>query len=158
MIISLYPDKVLRQTCNAVTVFDDILEMMINEMATLMYSSNGVGLAAPQIGSTEAYFVMDVGKLKACINPKIVELSKDLGESEEGCLSLPGVNGTVKRHKKITVEYQSVKGELIQEHLEGLEAVVFQHEFDHIIGKLFVDRLTPLKRKLLLKDYEKVRG
>ena len=158
MIISRYPDKILRQTCNPVTVFDDILEMMIEEMSTLMYASNGVGLAAPQIGSSEAYFIMDAGKFRSCVNPKIVELSKDLEDSEEGCLSLPDVKGTVKRHKNITVEYQSIKGELIREHLEGLEAVVFQHEFDHIIGKLFVDRLSPLKRKLLLKDYEKARG
>lgn len=139
-----------------VSVFDDLLKAMIDEMSTLMYVSHGVGLAAPQVSSTEAYFVMDAGNLlKACVNPRIVCSSDDVEDSEEGCLSLPGVTGTVKRHKKIEAEYQSITGELIHEHLEGLEAIVFQHELDHLSGKLFVDRMSPLKKKLLLKDYAK---
>lgn len=158
MIITTYPNKNLRQTCDAATVFDDALKMMIDEMTTLMYSSDGVGLAAPQIGSTGAYFIMDTGKFRACVNPKVLWTSKELSDSHEGCLSLPGIDGTVKRHKKIEVEYQSVTGELFREHLEGFDAMVFQHEYDHLSGKLFVDHMTPFKRKLLLKDYAKTRG
>jgi peptide deformylase len=126
-------------------------------MISTMYAQSGVGLAAPQVGQNVSLFVMDAGSLRVCINPSIVNSSSDLVDSLEGCLSMPGINGTVKRHKNITVEYRSENWELIRVSLNGLESIVFQHEFDHLSGIVFIDRMKPLAKKLALSDYVKIK-
>ncbi len=119
-------------------------------MIETMYLEDGVGLAAPQVGLSLRMFVMDYGDgpIKV-INPEIIEKSEEKVIDEEGCLSLPDVFAEVERAKWIKVRFQNERGEWQEMELEGYSARVFQHEYDHLDGILFIDRLPPAKRALL---------
>jgi peptide deformylase len=117
-------------------------EELIREMAKFMTDNGGVGLAAPQIGVKKRIFIMgNFVKLVACINPKIVSLSEERANDLEGCLSFPELFMKVKRPASAIVNYYTISGELVERELTGLEARVFLHEYDHLIGVTFDQRV-----------------
>ena len=127
-------------------------------MLETMYAAEGVGLAAPQVGISKRLFVMDVGdpdiEPRAVINPVIVE-STGSERGEEGCLSLPGLIGVVERLASVVMEGLDLDGQPIRIEADDLLARCIQHEIDHVDGVLFIDRMSPLKRKMLLSKWKK---
>lgn len=145
--LRVYPDPCLRVVTEPVTEFDDRLTGTIRGMADIMYLNQGIGLAAPQVGIGKRILVIDTGEgLTAYINPEIVECSKDKSAMEEGCLSLPGVSVNVKRPVRVKFKAQNEKGDFFCGEFEALEAKVFQHEFDHLNGRLLIDYMNPIVR------------
>ena len=155
-----YPDKRLRKATTPITQFDDPLRNAVAQLFHTMYTDEGVGLAAPQVGLSLRLFVMDCSRDKsrpfAMINPVILS-STDEGISEEGCLSFPNIYTKVKRAGQLVVQYLDAWGETQSLTTEGLEAHCIQHEIDHLNGVLFIDHLSGLKRQWLLKKLEKSR-
>jgi peptide deformylase len=135
-----YPSDILRQQAKTVTKID---QGLIDEMMKLLHEANGLGLAAPQVGVLQKLFVYDDGELSgALINPKIIHSSgEQLGV--EGCLSLPGIQGEVRRADEVTVTGMNEKGKHVKIKAQGLRARLFQHEIDHLYGTLFIDRAEP---------------
>jgi peptide deformylase len=128
---------------------------LVTEMAKFMAASGGVGLAAPQVGIKKRIFIMgNFTKLVACINPKIVSLSEDRKNDLEGCLSFPDLFMKVKRPASTVVQYYTASGELVERELTGLESRVFLHEYDHLIGVTFDQRVGNLSFKMA-KDKRK---
>lgn len=146
-----YPDPRLRTVARPVTRFDDWLRRLIDDMAQTMYAAVGVGLAATQVDHHERLLVLDISETKdqlhVLINPEIVWASEDEVECEEGCLSVPGVYDAVTRPSKVRVRAQNVDGTPFEFDAEGLLAVCVQHEMDHLLGKVFVEYLSPLKQE-----------
>lgn len=158
--IVAYGDQVLKK--KAVDIDKDYpeLEALINNMFDTMYEANGVGLAAPQIGKSIRLFIVDASPfedkepdlkdfVQVFINPIIVEESGEEWPFNEGCLSIPSVREDVMRKPKVLLRYYDENFEYYEEEFEGLAARVIQHEYDHIEGKLFTDRLSSFKRTLL---------
>ncbi len=138
------PDPVLRERAKEVTKFNSNLKKLLKDMADTMYDAEGVGLAAPQIGISKRVIVVDVRDdhgLVEMVNPVIVEKSgEQIGP--EGCLSIPNLNGEVKRAERVVVEGKNAEGEPIRVEAEGYFARAFQHEVDHLNGVLFTDIAT----------------
>ena len=145
-----YPDPRLKTVARPVTRFDDRLRRLIQDMAQTMYSAPGVGLAATQVDVHERLLVVDVSETKdqlhVLINPEIAWTSEEQIECEEGCLSVPGVYDAVTRPAKVRVRAQNADGTPYELECEGLLAVCVQHEMDHLVGKVFVEYLSPLKQ------------
>ena len=145
-----YPDPRLKTVAKPVTSFDDRLRALIADMAETMYDAPGVGLAASQVDVHERLIVLDVSEdkndLRVFINPEIVSASDETVECEEGCLSVPGVYDAVVRPARVRVRAQDERGESFELDCDGLLAVCVQHEMDHLIGKMFVEYLSPLKQ------------
>lgn len=154
-----YPHKVLREVTPPITQFDNQLVATVKDMIATMYADDGCGLAATQVGLTLRLFVMDVSKdanqPECFVNPEILESEGEIAR-EEGCLSLPGVYAKVMRAAKVKVQYQDEFGTTHTRDLDGLAAHCFQHELDHLDGVLNIDRLSKLKRALILKKLEKI--
>ncbi len=156
-----YPEPVLAQKATPVTTFDAALTALARDMAETMYAAPGIGLAAPQVGVSQRVIVLDcAGKeappaLIVAVNPEIVAREGSVCE-EEGCLSVPGYYTAVKRDAKVTVNFCALDGTPRSIAAEGLLAVAFQHEIDHLDGILFVDRLSPLKRGMFKRRYKKM--
>jgi peptide deformylase len=152
------PDNRLRKKAQNISEIDDSIRELANDMLETMYNENGIGLAATQVNIQKRLVVIDLSNEKSnskvLINPEILS-SSGTEEMQEGCLSVPDVFETVERPKTITVKYQNLQGETIEETVDGLHAVCIQHEIDHLNGKLFIDYLTPLKRSRILKKFEK---
>ena len=152
------PDERLRRVSSDVTVFDDQLQILIDDMFETMYAAKGVGLAAPQIGINLRLSVVDVigdkSQQLVLINPEIIA-SEGHVEYQEGCLSVPSVYDTVFRAEKVTLRAQNRIGEFYEMEADGLLGECFQHEIDHLNGKLFVDLLSPLKRAMARKKVDK---
>jgi peptide deformylase len=130
-------------------------EELVRAMSKFMTDHGGVGLAAPQLGINKRIFIMgNFTKLVACINPKIISLSEDRGNDAEGCLSFPDLFMKVKRPTNCTVQYNTASGELVDRELTGLECRVFLHEYDHLIGVTFDQRVGNLSFKMA-KDKRK---
>jgi len=155
--IRIIGDNILREKAEEVTEIDDQLKHLIDEMIETMHESDGIGLAAPQIGISKRLLVTDVSPVEsgnspmAFINPVILESSGEI-ELEEGCLSIPGVREIVTRPEEILLKYQSVTGEEKTEKFTGWMSRVLQHEIDHLDGVLFIDHLGTVKRKLILSN------
>ena len=155
--ILLYPDPLLLKRSARINLFDENLVNLSNDLIDTMYDANGVGLAAPQIGINQRIFVMDCSSAneeKDCrvvINPEIEHASEELGSYKEGCLSIPGTTEEISRPKVIKVLYQDINGVLQRNTYEDLWSICFQHELDHLNGKLFIDHLRPMK-KILVKN------
>ncbi|HSR09912.1 MAG TPA: peptide deformylase, partial [Thermodesulfobacteriota bacterium] len=153
-----FPNPVLKEKSRPVVQIDPEIRRLACDMAETMYAAPGVGLAAPQVGHPVRLAVIDVTpadqprNLLVLINPEIVETE---GECtwEEGCLSVPDCNEEVKRSEKVVVRFQNLDGEIQEVTGEGLLAIALQHEIDHLDGILFIDRLSPLKRRLLKRKY-----
>lgn len=152
------PDARLRIVAKPVVAFNDELQQLIDDMFDTMYHAKGVGLAAPQIGVSLRLSVVDVSGDKSeqlvLINPEIIA-SHGEQEFEEGCLSVPGAYDTVIRAQKVTVQALDRAGNPFEITAEDLLAECFQHEIDHLNGKLFVDLLSPLKRSVARKKLDK---
>lgn len=150
-------DEVLTQKCQPVTKFDSALKILIDAMFETMAEADGVGLAAPQIGVNSRLFVIEIKGVekRAYINPQIIETSIETDTSEEGCLSIPGIWCEVQRPARVTVQAQDVEGKVFTVKADGLLARAIQHEYDHLNGVLFVDRLDPEERERAVKAYER---
>lgn len=146
--IAKYPDPILRKVAKTISVFDDALKNMADEMAKAMYADDGIGLAAPQVSQSIRLLVIGLGdgKYKAYINPEITLYSKEKTTTDEGCLSLPKIFGDVIRPKKIHLKYQDLNGQLHKDKVKGMAAVVLQHEIDHLNGILFIDRAKKINQ------------
>ena len=150
-----YPDPRLRTPGERVEAFGPELHELIDDMAETMYAAPGVGLAAPQIGVSKRIFIIDVATdddepsdLRVFINPELVELE---GEClfDEGCLSFPGAREEIERAERVKVRAQDLSGATFEMDATGLLAIAVQHENDHLDGKLMIDRLGVLRRRLL---------
>ena len=144
-----YPDPRLHKVSKPVQEVNAEIRRLVEDMAETMYGAPGIGLAATQVDRHIQLIVIDVTKeqnnLQVFINPKIIE-SSGTKEYEEGCLSVPGVYDMVTRAEKVTVEALDANGKTFTLEAEGLLAVCIQHEMDHLLGKVFVEYLSPLKR------------
>jgi peptide deformylase len=156
--ILLYPDPRLHKVAAPVARVDDPVRNLVRDMAQTMYSAPGVGLAATQVDVHKRVIVIDISpthdQLKVFINPEIVE-SRGNSDTEEGCLSVPGVFDKVERAQWIRVRALDADGEPFVLEADGLLAVCIQHEMDHLEGKVFVEYLSPLKRRRLLTRIRK---
>jgi peptide deformylase len=152
--IKLIGEEVLRAKARDVDIFDASLSRLLEDMLDTMYAAPGIGLAAPQVGISKRIIVLDVGDGPIrMVNPKIVEVN---GEQTglEGCLSIPGLYGDVKRHERIVVKGQDPSGRPFKIQADGLLSRCFQHEIDHLDGKLFTDVALNLKEQQPQDDDE----
>ncbi|HEX6938739.1 MAG TPA: peptide deformylase [Longimicrobiales bacterium] len=160
--IRILGDPVLRTKAEPVAAVDDELRRLIDDMMETMYAADGVGLAAPQVGVGKRVIVVDVREPDtpafALVNPVVVEASAAQERGEEGCLSIPGLKDIVERSAAVVVEGLDRDGNPRRIEAEGLLARALQHEVDHLDGVLFIDRLSPLKRQMLLKRWKKLRS
>lgn len=156
MNIYVYEDPILRKKSTNVEVFDENLKNILDEMVKTMEKANGIGLAANQVGIDKRFFVLQIEKdiILKVVNPEIISFGEEIVEYEEGCLSIPGIYKKVKRPDKIKVKYQDENGNFIEKDLDGIYSRAFQHEFDHIEGILFIDRISPISRNLIRKKLE----
>jgi peptide deformylase len=159
--IRVLGDPVLRAVAAPVEQVTDAVRALIADMFDTMYAQDGVGLAAPQVGLGQRVIVVDPREPNvtpfALINPRILELGAELDRAEEGCLSIPGLKEIVERPATAVVEGLDRSGETMRISAQGLLARILQHEVDHLDGILFIDRVSPLKRKLLLSKWQKVK-
>lgn len=172
--IVAYGDPILKQRAKEISSSFKDLEILLKNMWETMYAANGVGLAAPQVGKSLRLFIVDgspfsveaslteyeknelKGFKKVFINPKILHKSDDLENFNEGCLSIPDVRGDVTRPTTIKIKYQNQYFKEITEHISGLPSRIVQHEYDHLEGILFTDKLSALKKKLLKNKLLKI--
>ena len=158
--ICTYGNAVLRKVCEPLPSDYPNLKELIENMYETMYNASGVGLAAPQIGLSVRLLVIDLapykeddvelGAFKATmINPQLLEASEETVTDEEGCLSVPGIHENVSRSVKIKISYLDENFNEHTEIFEGFKARVVQHEYDHIEGKIFTDKVSPLRRQLM---------
>jgi peptide deformylase len=156
--IVMYGDPVLRQRAKDIEKGTD-LKQLVADMVDTMHAASGIGLAAPQIGKSIRLFVVDGSGLedepemenfrKVFINATILDEQGAPWEFEEGCLSIPNIREKINRKAKLKIRYYDENWNLQEEEYDGMKARIIQHEYDHIEGKLFVDYLTPLKKRLL---------
>ncbi|MGM0640762.1 MAG: peptide deformylase [Thermotogota bacterium] len=157
MEVRLIGDPVLRGKTEEIKIFDERFRDLIDKMYSEMYKSDGVGLAAPQVGMPYKFFVMDDGQgKKAVINPKILSFSDENITFEEGCLSIPEIFAEIERPKTIKVEYYNEYGEKIEEELTDYTARIFQHENDHLNGILFTDKLSVVSKQRIKKKLQEL--
>ena len=158
--IELLGSDVLRRRADEVEKPDAELSRLIDDMFETMYDAKGIGLAAPQVGVSRRVIVVDVGDAMvqpfALLNPRIVSSSPRTERAEEGCLSIPGVAAPVERPATVVVEGEDRDGKPLRVEADGLLARCLQHEIDHLDGVLFIDRLSPLKRNMLLRRFKKM--
>jgi peptide deformylase len=160
--IQTYGKEVLRQKAANIAAIDDDIRLLIANMFETMYAAEGIGLAAPQVDRSLRLFIIDLSPMapeegqRVFINPEILTFGDTLDEYEEGCLSIPTVREIVTRPTTIQVRYQNPDGQTLQEEISDFPARVFQHEYDHLEGVLFTDRLSSLKRSLLKKTLKKI--
>ena len=158
-----FPDNTLRRPTVDVTVFDDELHKLLSDMAETMYAASGAGLAAIQVGDPRRIFIVE-GQVAggdehtapiAFINPKLEWLSEEAETSDEGCLSFPGVYVPIKRSLRARVAAQDVTGREFVAEGEALYARAMQHENDHLINKLLIDYVGPLKKQMIKRKLER---
>ena len=157
--IIVYGDPILRKKATDVPKGTDI-KPFLADMYETMYAANGIGLAAPQIGKSQRVFVVDgtsltdeeedmTGFKKVFINPVLLKTDGDPWSFEEGCLSIPNIREKILRPETVVIKYFDADWNEKEEEYEGVKARIIQHEYDHIEGKLFIDYLSPLKKKML---------
>ena len=145
-----YPDPRLHTVAKPVAQVDARIRQLVNDMLESMYDADGVGLAATQVDVHERVIVIDTSEMRdqprVLINPELVARSEEMTFTDEGCLSVPAIYDRVRRHARVTVRSLGRDGEPHEFEAEGLLAVAVQHEMDHLIGKVFVEYLSQLKR------------
>ena len=155
-----FPDQRLRTRAQPVKQFDAELGRLVDDMFETMYAAPGIGLAASQVDVHKRVLVIDISEARneplVFINPEILTREGE-EQTEEGCLSVPGIFDEVKRASKIRVRFQDRTGAVSEQDYEGMLAVCIQHEMDHLEGRLFVDYLSDLKRQRIRKKLEKER-
>jgi peptide deformylase len=160
--IVMYGDPVLRKRAKEIEKGSIDVKALVQDMYETMYAAHGIGLAAPQIGKSLRVFVVDgttlededekedmTGFKKAFINPVLVEETGEEWDFEEGCLSIPNIRENVARQEKVRVRYVDEDWNQKEEEYGGMKARIIQHEYDHLDGKMFIDYLTPLKKRML---------
>lgn len=160
-----YPHPILKKKALKVDKVDDELRKFLDDMLETMYQAVGVGLAAPQVGVSQRIVVIDadhddegnLGKPQYFINPEIIWKSEEKIICEEGCLSVPGQRAEVERFEKVRVRYLDYDGKEQEILADEFLAIVIQHELDHLDGILYIDRISRLKRNILLKKLQKER-
>jgi len=166
--IYAYGQPILKKVAVDISPNDESIGAFVKDMWETMYHAQGVGLAAPQVGKSWRIFLVDTiqvmeegdeekGIKKAFINAQIIEETGDHWAYEEGCLSIPNIRGDVERQEKIIIRYQDENFEEHTEEFEGINARVIQHEYDHIDGKLFTEKLKPLKRKMIKRKLDQIK-
>lgn len=156
--IVMYGDAVLRKKATVIETGTDVKQLVLDMFET-MEAAHGIGLAAPQIGKSVRMFVVDGTSLeeepdlrdfkKTFINAQVLDEFSDPWDFEEGCLSIPNIREKISRKGKIRIRYYDENWALHEEEFDGMKARIIQHEYDHIEGKLFIDYLSPLKKKML---------
>lgn len=145
-----YPDPRLHKVARPVSAVDARIRRLVDDMLATMYEADGVGLAATQVDVHECVIVIDTSEHRdqplVLINPELVWRSEERAINEEGCLSVPAIYDKVERHAEVTVAALDREGKPFERRVRGLTAVCVQHEMDHLLGKVFVDYLSPLKR------------
>lgn len=156
--IKKYGEAVLKEVAKEVELseFNDDFRKFLDDMVETMYASDGIGLAAPQIGISKRIFVCDNGEgvVRKVINPVISPMTEELQEYEEGCLSVPGIFKKVERPKKIKIRYLNENAEEVEEIADKFLAVVMQHEYDHLNGILFVEKVSPMAKRMIAKKLQ----
>ncbi len=155
--ITEFPAKVLGDVGEPVKLFDDDLKKLVKDMFETMHDAEGVGLAAPQVGLSVRLFVMDCDGIKlVAANPEILEAEGEQ-KGDEGCLSVGKVASPLKRAMRVILRAQDVDGNEFEREATGLAARCLQHETDHCDGILFINRLSPLKREIVKKRFQKLK-
>lgn len=158
--IELLGSDVLRKPAQEIGEIDEDLRVLIADMFETMYDAEGIGLAGPQVGVSRRVIVVDVNEdgasRFALVNPRVVESSREKSKEEEGCLSIPGLSAAVERPDRVVVEGLDEHGRPVKIESEGLLGRCLQHEIDHLDGILFIDRISKLKRDMLLKKWKKL--
>lgn len=158
--IRKYPDPVLRQPAQPVTIIDARLRQLAADMLETMQDAQGVGLAAPQVGESIRMVIVDFdpenGDPRVLINPVIIKRSGRKELKVEGCLSFPDVRTQIKRSPRVVCEAQNLDGEIVEYQAEGLAARAVQHELDHLDGMLFVDKAGPSDKQSLEHELEEM--
>lgn len=158
--IELLGADVLRQKATDVPAPGPELDRLVADMFETMYEARGIGLAAPQVGLSQRLVVVDVNEdghgPMALLNPVVAEFGGPVEKYEEGCLSIPGISGHVERPVTCVVDALDQQGNPVRLEATGMLARCLQHEIDHLDGILFLDRLSPIKRNMLLKKYRKL--
>lgn len=157
--LTLYPSPILRRPAEAVEAFDDELQAIVQAMFRCMYRSKGVGLAAPQVGLRKSILVLnptgEPADELALVNPELVDRSGPPTLFEEGCLSFPGLFAEVERPESCTVKAFTPSGEPLEATFDAFPSRILQHEYDHLVGVLLVDRMSPadkLRHKSALEE------
>ncbi len=161
-----YPDPVLKQKSEPVEKVDDDIRRLLDDMLETMYAAAGVGLAAPQVGVLKRIIVIDTHDEEEgeepcplfLVNPEIIARSEEQVCHEEGCLSVPEQHAEVMRYAGVKVRYLDYQGQEREIEAEGFLAIALQHEIDHLDGILYIDRISRLKRQMLLKKLQKMRA
>jgi peptide deformylase len=157
--IEMLGSEVLRRPAAEIAEVDEALRTLVGDMFETMYEAEGIGLAGPQVGVSRRVIVVDVHeedvKPFALLNPRIVESSRETDKADEGCLSIPGVAAGVQRPSRIVVEGMDLDGQAVRMEADGLLGRCLQHEIDHLDGILFIDRISPLKRRMVLQKYKR---
>lgn len=159
-----YGHPVLREKTEEVGPDYPNLKQLLEDMWETMYAAEGVGLAAPQIGVPARIFVIDPGLIdeelkdhkRAMINPQVLESSRETWPYEEGCLSIPGIREKITREERVLMEWEDEQFEVHEQWFEGISARVILHEYDHLEGILFPDRLSSLKKRLLKRRLDSI--
>lgn len=165
--IVVFGDPVLRKRGQSIPLNSDIAAL-VSDMFETMYAADGVGLAAPQIGKSIRLFVIDgsglevegedmTGFRKAFVNAEMLEEFDEFASIEEGCLSIPHIRDNVKRRSHLRIRYYDEQWQLHEESFTGMKARIIQHEYDHIEGVLFTERLKPLKKRLIQRKLDDIR-
>ncbi len=161
--IRLLGDPILRREASAVVSFGADLRALVRDMFETMYHEEGIGLAAPQIGIGQRVIVVDLRREEhpddepmALVNPRLTWTSSETAKQTEGCLSIPTLEEVVERPAQVRVEAHDPEGKRIELFAEDLLARALQHEIDHLDGVLFFDRVSALKRRMLLKKWKKL--
>jgi peptide deformylase len=162
----IWPDPRLREPTVAITTIDDSVRELYRDLCDSMYAENGLGMAAPQLGESRKMFIVEpklAGRAETdppvCfMNPEVLEMSEDVQDSEEGCLSFPDIYIKVKRPMRCKVRAMGIDGQMFELEGEGLLARCLLHENDHLTGKLLVDFVGPLKRQMIKKKLQRVKG
>ncbi len=158
---------VLREPVRHITnPLDPTIQLLIDDMLATVADANGVGIAAPQVYQSLSLFIVasrpnqrypnaPAMEPTAMLNPQLIDASSEAEKGWEGCLSIPGIRGLVSRHKRVRVRYLDRKGEIHEEEYEGFLARIFQHEFDHINGVVFLDRVADSRDLVSEKEYQR---
>lgn len=162
-IVLLGEDPLLRQEAEEVEVFDEALEALVRDMYETMYHADGIGLAAPQIGISKRVLVVDLRREEepeakvALVNPRVTWASDEMEKESEGCLSIPGIEELIERPWAVKIEGRDPEGRDVVIEAVELFSRALQHEIDHLDGVLILDRISPLKRRMAMKKWKKLR-
>lgn len=154
--VLVFPNSVLRKKCKKVQEINDEIIKIAQDMTDTMYAKGGIGLAAPQVGISKQLIVLDIGTGPiTLINPELT-IVEGTSTMEEGCLCLPKISVEVERYNNVQIKGIDLKGNPVSFDAEDLLARVFQHEIDHLQGRLIIDKLSKLKRDMLIRKFKKL--